>query len=669
MKTVWGLILFALAQTLPAASLTGLLDPSFEANLGSGFVWKMAAQQDGKIVILGDFQTVNGAPRAGMARLTADGILDPSFTTDAIINPLWTVNNIGIAPDNKVILAGTLTNYGSRPVNGIVRLNADGSFDSTFHPQERPVDEIFALAYQSDGKLLVGGTYLVRLLNDGSVDPNFNFPGVSSTIYSLAVQPDGKILVGAFNAVHRLNANGSLDATFENSFRPSGGARQIVAAPDGGVILGGFSDFTFNRKTTSVIRLKSDGSFDPTFSSPIHGGVFALLLDHKQRVLVSADSERQYGLFARLEPDGSRDLTFELETAGKINRVYEAIVQSDNRIIVHKDLFDVDGVTYTNSLARLNETNATSVIYIDNNHFYPLESATNVTITVRRSGNIEAPLTVAYRTQDDTARAGVDYTATEGALLFSPGEAAKDIAIQLIDDPARASTPQVLFTVNFSIISGNGILHPDETPAFVHVREADVLTTVEFVSPTYEYNESRGSAEALVRRPNPFAFNGNVLVDYHTEDITAHAGTDYTATSGTLRFSGYQGARGVQDRLGVAIPIFPNDTMTGPRKFRIVLSNPRTEHWDGPPYYDPIRVVAEVGNLPSTEVTIVDDRLQIDTALHVWMTSQLSVSYVLERSTNMRDWVPVYTNSATWKPAYVPPQQGRAEFYRAIVTR
>ena len=95
--------------------------------------------------------------------------------------------------------------------NRLGRLNADGSLDTGFNPGAN--DEVFALAVQADGKILVGGAFtmlggggtgmtprnhIARLNADGSLDLSFN-PGASSAVYALAIQPDGKILVaGAF---------------------------------------------------------------------------------------------------------------------------------------------------------------------------------------------------------------------------------------------------------------------------------------------------------------------------------------------------------------------------------------------------------------------------------------------------------------------------------------
>src|SRR4029453_16540910 len=88
------------------------------------------------------------------------------------------------------------------------RLNLNGSLDSSFNLGSGPDDSVFALAVQSDDKVLIGGFFghvngvarsaIARLNINGDLDngfvPNVLFPQVISAI---AVQPaDGKILIG-----------------------------------------------------------------------------------------------------------------------------------------------------------------------------------------------------------------------------------------------------------------------------------------------------------------------------------------------------------------------------------------------------------------------------------------------------------------------------------------
>src|SRR6185436_18266001 len=113
--------------------------------------------------------------------------------------------------------------------NGIARLLANGVNDATFQPGTAANGSVLALARQSDGKILVGGDfttfnsmglpYLVRLNEDGSVDSSFSSAeALNGSVRSIALQPDGRIIIaGGFTAVGttprpyiaRLNADGT----------------------------------------------------------------------------------------------------------------------------------------------------------------------------------------------------------------------------------------------------------------------------------------------------------------------------------------------------------------------------------------------------------------------------------------------------------------------------
>jgi uncharacterized delta-60 repeat protein len=118
---------------------------------------------------------------------------------------------------------------------------------------------ISALAVQPDGKVLLVGDFIgvqggsrngvARLDADGTLDRTFDpGSGANGPVMSIAVQPDGRIVIGgsfsSFNStprnnIARLNADGSLDGSFGAGTGPDGVVRSIALQPDGGVIIGG----------------------------------------------------------------------------------------------------------------------------------------------------------------------------------------------------------------------------------------------------------------------------------------------------------------------------------------------------------------------------------------------------------------------------------------------
>src|SRR3954452_20237725 len=167
---------------------------------------------------------------------------------------------------------------------GIARLNPDGSLDGSFNPGTGPNAQVHSVALQADGKVVIGGEFsaingtnrnsVARLNANGSLDLSFN-PGTGVGypfwIASVAVQPDGKVFIGGSfetvdgtnrHGIARLNANGSL----EGSFDPGGTigdypnrVGSIVLQSDGKVLIGvsyiGLSETNRN----GIARLNSNG--------------------------------------------------------------------------------------------------------------------------------------------------------------------------------------------------------------------------------------------------------------------------------------------------------------------------------------------------------------------------------------------------------------------------
>lgn len=176
----------------------------------------------------------------------------------------------------------------------IVRLLPDGTLDTTFNPGRGADDYVTAILPLPDGGMVVGGQFekfnaqshphIVRLDHTGAVVDNGVFSSAlafNGTVLSLAAQvnpvasgPQGQILVaGIFSGVNnltrnhlaRLNADGSVDASFNPTFDDR--VRVVVSQPDGKILAGG--DFvTVNGVAVKhLVRLYYDGSLDTTFNA------------------------------------------------------------------------------------------------------------------------------------------------------------------------------------------------------------------------------------------------------------------------------------------------------------------------------------------------------------------------------------------------------------------
>ena len=127
---------------------------------------------------------------------------------------------------------------------------AAGDLDPSFNPGSGPNVEVDATVVQPDGKVVIGGSftevtgvarpYVARLNANGSLDTTFNVgSGPSGQVYALALQPDGKILIGGtfqtvntfqFRNIARLNSNGTVDTSFAPGVGFPRGAQQVQFA-------------------------------------------------------------------------------------------------------------------------------------------------------------------------------------------------------------------------------------------------------------------------------------------------------------------------------------------------------------------------------------------------------------------------------------------------------
>jgi uncharacterized delta-60 repeat protein len=220
----------------------GRLDKEFQVSVAHfccGGLMAVASQPDGRLIVAGQFESINGVPRRNIARLNADSTVDQSF--DAGKSSSRWIWRVAIQGDGKIIIAGEFKTVAGLPRAAIARLHTNGVVDETFVSNANP-PTIFggsshggttALVVEPDGNILwslQGGWTLpdsgiksvVRLRSDGSLDTTFRpgnslnaADGAEPWIESIAVQADRKIvLAGGFGpaGVARFLPDGSPDA-------------------------------------------------------------------------------------------------------------------------------------------------------------------------------------------------------------------------------------------------------------------------------------------------------------------------------------------------------------------------------------------------------------------------------------------------------------------------
>jgi len=118
-------------------------------------ITKIREQADGKILVGGVFTTVNGVSKSNLVRLNADGSLDSTFNCGAGS----TVNDILLQPDGKVIVVGQFNSFEGAPRTSVARLFSNGTLDSSFNLTGLADGSILSAAIDADGKLLLGGSF------------------------------------------------------------------------------------------------------------------------------------------------------------------------------------------------------------------------------------------------------------------------------------------------------------------------------------------------------------------------------------------------------------------------------------------------------------------------------------------------------------------------------
>lgn len=351
------------ARNLAKLSRNGALD--YSSNFATdGAVLAMSAHADG-ILIAGAFNS----PNAHITRLLSDGTFDAlpigSSTSSRI-------DCLAVGADNTIHIGGPFRRLNSASSVYAARLNSTGAIDSDFTPSFLPSMSIEAgadaIAVQSDGKVIVGGNFntaegfatLVRLNNDGSQDSSFAADH-GAILYPKVIQilENGKIIIAGVadssgaGFVRRLNDDGTIDTTFtEATF--NGCVDAIALGLDGSLLVGGsFSG--------GLARLNRDGSSDDSWNITTDGlvktiafqgedaaivaGTFTKIANHSsvgvarvsfRQALLATNSNGRFN--AHL--NGETGKTYEIEASADLSNwtVLGTAVATDGRIAVQDNM-------------------------------------------------------------------------------------------------------------------------------------------------------------------------------------------------------------------------------------------------------------------------------------------------------------------------------------------
>lgn len=399
-------------------SILDRIDPTFNPDVvsnlyGGKFVYDVEAQPDGKLLVAGNFSSFNGVSVGKVVRLTADGLLDTTFNNQTVtsIGMSNLTNRFIIQPDGKIILFFREMVADGQAPKSLLRLNADGTVDTSFNYTLNPASKITT---DSLGRIVLAGFIqtpqglrkLVRLNGDGSLDTSFNFTTLSNNdpgyiaaqgtrllifvtgnnnnqlyrlnedgspdpsfpvisygifgINGLLVQPDNKILY-LNDSIRRMNENGGNDDTFQPIVPAGNGMWLFKLAPDGKIVVWtGGSVATFK-------RFLSNGAPDPLFTPYTHPAYsYCFTIQSDGRIIMGDQTNLNSSTvpinnFIRLTPGGVPDSTFNPGGVGFQNILPGSLraieVLPDGKILLGGK-FDVVNNVARHRLVRLN-TDAT----------------------------------------------------------------------------------------------------------------------------------------------------------------------------------------------------------------------------------------------------------------------------------------------------------------------
>ncbi|HRI14143.1 MAG TPA: Calx-beta domain-containing protein [Verrucomicrobiota bacterium] len=277
---------------------SGDRDPSFSSTgTTSGWVDSVVALADGRILAVGFFNDFGGQPHRNAVVLGPDGTAQatPQLDFDFNPRPIVSLPNGGI-----LVRSSPFNRLNGQPVASLIRLTADGQLDPTFTSGTNWSSGPQSILAQSDGSFFADGTWRdesgnlsfpIRFRPDGNPDLGFVGGIPLFTASGFSVLPDGTVATGAST---RFFGNGAVEPSYGDQTR-----REILLTlPDGRIIA---------REQNRLVRLFSDGLPDGEFRADFDGTVHGVVASENETLIIAGDFHSVDGLersgIARLRGD------------------------------------------------------------------------------------------------------------------------------------------------------------------------------------------------------------------------------------------------------------------------------------------------------------------------------------------------------------------------------
>ncbi len=319
--------------------------------------YAMALDGSGNLVVAGYVNTASNGLDFALARYTSGGSLDTTFNSDGIVTTDFSSasadvgNAVAIGSDGTIVVAGRRGNNSAADF-AIARYTSTGSLDMSFNDDGlvttaigSGLDEVYGVAIQSDGKIVVVGTSdsgtspnvnydiaLVRYNTDGSLDTLFG--GGDGIVlwhgdvsqdegYAVTILGTGEILVAGYAAMStggqdfallRFTSAGVLDTGFGDGdgmvTTPVGGSHDIgqsIALQSDGKILVGGRSYNGSNNDFALVRYNADGSLDTDFDDDgVVSSAFGTSSDDTGRA-VAVQGDGRIVVAGYSDTDGTKD--------------------------------------------------------------------------------------------------------------------------------------------------------------------------------------------------------------------------------------------------------------------------------------------------------------------------------------------------------------------------
>lgn len=341
-----------------------------------------AIDGSGDVYFAGGFSHFNANKAKGIIRLNADGTMDEEFQVGLGLSTAAYVVIPVSDGSGDIYVGGSFSQYNGIKADSLARLNADGTLDTSFQALTFDASAIvYSLAQAADGSgdLYVGGKFktydgnaisgLMRLNSDGSLDSSFNVgEGFDESVTQILSANDGSgdiyVVSGSttyqgedIGGVVRINSNGSIDAGFDVGSGFNLPPTSIALAKDGSGDLfvgGNFSSYN-GESAKGVVKLRSNGTrvtgYQPEFESTSYG---------VYKILVPSNGNGDIYLLGAVFGEGS---VMHILANGQIDPNFDS-EKKFNRLVRTMSFFEGDKILVVGSFSNYSNASAKHTVLL-----------------------------------------------------------------------------------------------------------------------------------------------------------------------------------------------------------------------------------------------------------------------------------------------------------------